>query len=48
MDFVMRFLLPGSVLKLYELDAEEPDVHDYQHLPDTEVSQLDGTMEPTK
>mmetsp|Transcript_23525 Transcript_23525/g.39445 ORF Transcript_23525/g.39445 Transcript_23525/m.39445 type:complete len:455 (+) Transcript_23525:325-1689(+) len=37
MDFVMRFLLPGSALKLYELDAEEPDVHDYQHLPDTEA-----------
>ena len=34
-EFVFEWLRPGSGVKLYELDAEEPDVNDHQHLPDT-------------
>ena len=37
MDFVMRYLTPGSKVRLDPEDAEEPDVNEYQHLPDTEV-----------
>ena len=29
MDFVLRWLSPGSDLSLYALDAEEPDVNEY-------------------
>eukprot|EP00899_Mesostigma_viride_P004969 jgi/Mesvir1/14473/Mv05180-RA.2 len=37
MDFVFRWLAPGSNVQLYGLDAEEPDVAEYHHLPDTEA-----------
>mmetsp|Transcript_15415 Transcript_15415/g.21262 ORF Transcript_15415/g.21262 Transcript_15415/m.21262 type:complete len:474 (+) Transcript_15415:247-1668(+) len=37
MEFMMRWLTPGSRIQLYDLDAEEPDVAEYQHLPDTEA-----------
>lgn len=37
MEFIMRWLTPGNKIKLYNLDAEEPDVIEYQHLPDTEA-----------
>mmetsp|Transcript_20696 Transcript_20696/g.45337 ORF Transcript_20696/g.45337 Transcript_20696/m.45337 type:complete len:464 (-) Transcript_20696:2714-4105(-) len=37
MDFVMRYLTPGSKVRLDPEDAEEPDVNEYQHLPDTEA-----------
>lgn len=37
MEFIMRWLTPGSNIKLYNIDAEEPDVNEYQHLPDTEA-----------
>ena len=34
LDFCMRWLSPGSDLSLYALDAEEPDVSEYDQLPD--------------
>ena len=34
LDFFLRWLSPGSDLRLYELDAEEPDVGEYEHVPD--------------
>jgi len=37
LDFVLRWLSPDSQLKLYDLDAQEPDVNEYNHLPDTEA-----------
>jgi intraflagellar transport protein 52 len=37
LDFVLRWLSPDSQIRLYDLDAEEPDVNEYNHLPDTEV-----------
>jgi len=37
MDFLFRWLTPGSRIQLYDLDAEEPDVAEYQNLPDTEA-----------
>lgn len=37
MEFVIQWLTPGSRIQLYDLDAEEPDVNEYQHLPDTEA-----------
>ena len=33
LDFVLRWLSPSSDLKLYALDAEEPDVSEYEPLP---------------
>ena len=35
MEFLFEFMTKDSNAKLYELDAEEPDVNEYQHLPDT-------------
>ena len=37
LEFVLRWLSPDSQLKLYDLDAAEPDVNEYNHLPDTEA-----------
>ena len=38
MDFTLRWLSPDSGgLKLYDLDADDPDVNEYAHLPDTEA-----------
>lgn len=37
LDFVLRWLSPDSQIRLYDLDAEEPDVNEYNHLPDTEA-----------
>ena len=34
LDFFLRWLSPGSDLQLYALDAEEPDVSEYDQLPD--------------
>ena len=34
LDFFLRWLSPGSDLTLYVLDAEEPDVGEYDQLPD--------------
>lgn len=34
LDFFLRWLSPGSDLSLYALDAEEPDVSEYDSLPD--------------
>ena len=37
MDFVPRWLAHLGGLKLYDLDADDPDVNEYAHLPDTEA-----------
>lgn len=37
LDFVVRWLSPGSKIRMYNVDAEDPDVNEYQHLPDTEA-----------
>jgi intraflagellar transport protein 52 len=37
LDFVLRWLSPGSQLRLYDLDAEEPEVSEYTHVPDVEA-----------
>jgi intraflagellar transport protein 52 len=33
LDFFLRYLSPNSELKLYTLDSEEPDVGEYENLP---------------
>mmetsp|Transcript_31847 Transcript_31847/g.38538 ORF Transcript_31847/g.38538 Transcript_31847/m.38538 type:complete len:486 (+) Transcript_31847:279-1736(+) len=37
MEFIIKWLTPTTNIQLYDLDAEEPDVNEYQHLPDTEA-----------
>jgi len=37
MDFCFRWLTPGSRIELYDLDGDDADTGEYQHLPDTEA-----------
>eukprot|EP00232_Nephroselmis_pyriformis_P030578 CAMPEP_0182873168 /NCGR_PEP_ID=MMETSP0034_2-20130328/12154_1 /TAXON_ID=156128 /ORGANISM="Nephroselmis pyriformis, Strain CCMP717" /LENGTH=498 /DNA_ID=CAMNT_0025005799 /DNA_START=149 /DNA_END=1645 /DNA_ORIENTATION=- len=37
MDFLFRWLKRDSKIELYHVDADEPDVAEYQQLPDTEA-----------
>eukprot|EP00191_Tetraselmis_sp_GSL018_P015353 CAMPEP_0177593220 /NCGR_PEP_ID=MMETSP0419_2-20121207/9015_1 /TAXON_ID=582737 /ORGANISM="Tetraselmis sp., Strain GSL018" /LENGTH=499 /DNA_ID=CAMNT_0019084215 /DNA_START=322 /DNA_END=1817 /DNA_ORIENTATION=- len=37
MDFIFKFLKPASSVKLHAVDADDPDIAEFQHLPDTEA-----------